>query len=553
MSGSGAGGTGGGAEPASHARPAGGAPRRVGTLESLSFVVTSRRTAAVTLQSFFSGLPLGLIWIAVPAWMARVGIDIRTIGILTLAQSPWTFKFLWSPLMDRYAPPILGRKRGWALVGQAGLLLTTAALALAAADPRSGLALGGASFEWVWVAGALCLAIAFASTVQDIAIDAYAVEVLRPEEHGIAVGARTALYRLGMTLAGAVAITVAAFISWQTTLLILAGLYLAAMAVTALSPEPEEAAARPPRTLRAAVWEPLVGLLAQRRALELAAFVLLYKFGDNLSYALVRPFLVQQGYDDVDVGVATGTIGVVGNVAGAFLGGILTTRLGLGNALWLFGFLQAASNLGYVWIAGLGVSRPAMYLAMAVETGTTGLGTGAFGVLLLRLTQKRFSATQYALLSSVFALGRVATGPMAGILVDALGWRSFFVLSIAAAAPGLIFLQRFVPLGSAEPVIAPEAVAPDRPISRAGLAARGAAGAAAGLLAAALIAGSLQAVKAYRSAPEAGFRLAEAVSSLARPETAAAWTDAAGVVLVGVFTGLATAAYVAARRGVERR
>ena len=530
----------------------GAAPRRLTTIQSLALMFTSPRTAAVTIQSFFSGLPLGLIWIAVPAWMARSGIDIRTIGILTLAQSPWTFKFLWSPLMDRYSPPVLGRKRGWALAGQIGLLVTTLGLAWVAIDPPQQIYhLGSTSLEWVWVVGALCLAIAFASTVQDIAVDAYAVEVLRPEEQGVAVGARTALYRAGMTLAGAFGITLAAYISWPVTLVILAALYLIAALVMFFSPEPESIQAAP-TSLRAAVWEPLVGLLAKHRALEIAAFVLLYKFGDNLSYALVRPFLVQQGYGDFDVGVATGTIGILGNVAGAFVGGVLTTRLGLGHALWIFGFLQAASNLGYVWIAGLGVDRPAMYLAMAIETLTTGLGTGAFGVLLLRLTQKRFSATQYALLSSIFALGRVATGPLAGFLVDAIGWRSFFVLTIAAAAPGLVILQRFVPLGSAEPVIAEEPPSPKPPVGRGALFARGIAGTLAGLLIAVLVDGSLQALKAHRADPSGGFPLAGAMASLARPGTIAEWSETAGVVLFGIFVGMGSAALTAARRGVAR-
>ncbi len=527
-------------------------PRRISTFESLALVFTSPRTASVALQSFFSGLPLGLIWIAVPAWMARVGIDIKTIGILTLAQSPWTFKFVWSPLMDRYSPPLVARKRGWALVGQSGLLLTTLTLAWAASrSMEETWALGSVRLEWVWVIGALTLAIAFASTVQDIAIDAYAVEVLKPEEHGIAVGARTALYRGGMMLAGAASITIAAAVSWPLTLAGLAALYLLAMLVTALSPEPETTAASP-RSLREAVWEPLVGLLAQHRAIEIAGFLFLFKFGDNVAQALLRPFLVQTGYDDFDVGIATGTIGMVGTLTGAIIGGVLTTRIGLGHSLWLSGLLQSLSNLGYVWIASIGPDRPAMYLAIAVETFTQGLGTGALGVLLLRLTQKRFSATQYALLSSVFALGRVLTGPMAGFLVDAMGWRPFFVLTIAAAAPGLACLQRFVPLGSREPVIAPEAPSRKPPVGRAALVGRGLAGAVIGLLAASLISATLQAFKAYHAAPAAGFPLGDEMAALVRPESVAAWLETIGVALFGIFVGLAAAALTAARRGVAR-
>src|SRR5258706_15190134 len=166
-----------------------GRPARLSTLQSLALVFTSRRTACVAIQSFFSGMPLGLIWVAMPAWMARSGVNIKTIGLLTLAQTPWTFKFLWSPLMDRYTPPFFGRKRGWAVIAQGGLLVTTLGLAWGAAHPAGRVDLMGASLEGGWGIGSLALSVAFASTVQDIAVDPYAAEVLRPEEHGIPAGA----------------------------------------------------------------------------------------------------------------------------------------------------------------------------------------------------------------------------------------------------------------------------------------------------------------------------------------------------------------------------
>jgi PAT family beta-lactamase induction signal transducer AmpG len=545
------------------------AERRLSMLESLLLVFRSRRTAAVTLQMFFSGMPLGLVWIAIPAWMARVGIDIRAIGLITLTQAPWTFKFLWAPLMDRYSPPFLGRKRGWMVVAQIALLVVMLALAGVAMDPRaqpqntpgengviseteSSGAPEAPSLEWIWVVGALTLAVAFASTVQDIAIDAYAVEVLRKEEHGVAVGARTALYRAGMMVAGAAAITVAASISWPVTLAGLGLLYILGMIVSAWSPEVEKPPPAP-SNLRAAVWEPLVGLASRNRAVEIVAFLFLYKFGDNVAQALLRPFLVQMGYGDFDVGIASGTIGMFGMIGGTFLGGIITSRIGLGHALWIFGFLQAVSNLGYIWIASVEPTSPIMYAAMGFETLTQGTGTGAFFVLLLRLTQKQFSATQYALLSSIFALGRVVTGPIAGFMVDAMGWRPFFVLTIVGSVPGLVFLHRFVPFGSREPRIAPEKLVGGTPVGRAALVSRGLAGAVTGLLIAALVSASLQAIKAYRVDPEGGFPLGSMMAALTRPETVAAWAETFGVVLFGLFVGLGTAAMIAARRGVGSR
>lgn len=525
-------------------------PARLSTLQSLALVFKSRRTAAVTLQMFFSGMPLGLVWIAIPAWLARLGVDLRAIGIITLTQAPWTFKFLWSPLMDRYSPPFLGRKRGWMVVAQIGLILPILAMAAISIQPGTPAAEGGVSLEWVWVIGALTLAVAFASTVQDIAIDAYAVEILRKEEHGFAVGARTALYRVGMYLAGAIAISAAAEISWGVTLAGLALLYVLGIGVSAWSPEVRKAPP-PPRTLRDAVWKPLVSLLGRTRALEIIAFLFLYKFGDNVAQALLRPFLVQMGYNDFDVGIATGTIGLFGMIGGTFVGGLVTNRIGLGRALWLFGFLQAVSNLGYIWIASVEPTRPVMYAAIGFETLTQGTGTGAFFVLLLRLTEKRFSATQYALLSSIFALGRVVTGPMAGFLVDAMGWRIFFVLTIVGSVPGLLFLQRFVPFGAAEPVIAPERPSLKPPPGMAGYAWRAAAGVAAGLVVAAASSAGLSAIKVYRADPAGGFPMGEMLASLLRPDTLSGWLASGGVVLFAVFSGLAAAALTYARREIS--
>ncbi len=520
---------------------------RLTTLQSLALVFRSRRTAAVALQMFFSGMPLGLVWIAIPAWLARLGVDLRAIGLITLTQAPWTFKFLWAPLMDRYSPPFLGRKRGWMVIGQAALLALLLIMAGVAIQPDTPEAAGGVSLDWVWVVGALTLAVALASTVQDIAIDAYAVEILRKEEHGIAVGARTALYRVGMYLAGAVAISLAAETSWALTLSGLGLLYLVGIAFSVWSPDVEMAPPAP-RSLRDAVWDPLVSLLGRSHALEIIAFLFLYKFGDNVAQALLRPFLVQMNYSDFDVGIATGTIGLFGMIGGTFIGGLITTRIGLGHSLWIFGVLQAVSNVGYIWIASIEPSRPVMYAAMGFETLTQGTGTGAFFVLLLRLTDKRFSATQYALLSSIFALGRVVTGPMAGFLVDAMGWRIFFVLTIIGSVPGLAFLHRFVPLGSREPVIAPEAPSEKAPLGNGALASRGAAGFAGGLVVAALVSASLSAVKAWRAAPEAGFPIVSMLQALARPGSLADWITTAGVALFAVVTGLATAALLYARR-----
>lgn len=510
------------------------------TRESLRRAFTSWRTGAVTLLSFSSGLPLGLVIYTVPYWMQQEGIDIKTIGLVTAAQIPYAFKFLWSPLMDRYAPP-WGRKRAWIGVGQAMLVVAIGAFALSTGGPTAGLI------------AALTLVVSFASATQDIAVDAYAVEVLRPEERGLAVGARNALARAGMFM-GRLLNTAGPKLGWAPSFAAVAAVFVPLAAITWKAPEPD-APPPPPRSLREAVWEPFVGFFRHERALEIAAFLFLYKFADNLAGALVSPFLGQLGYDPYDIGVAQGTIGLFASIGGTFLGGILSQPLGLGRALWLFGVLQAVSNLGYVAIAEVGVDRAIMYGAIAIEAGTTGMGTGAFGVLLLRLTQRRFSATQYALFSSIFALGRTFAGPPAGALVDAIGWRDFFLLTIPVAIPGLLLLGRFVPARSRD---IPEAVehegpppAYGTPVSRRRLAAHGAAGALCGTLVAWAFSVLLLALKATRGG-KAPFDLGAAAEGLFHPVRAVDWVDVVGGPVAGLVIGFAVAAYVAARRGVGR-
>ncbi len=510
---------------------------RRGGLASLVQAMRSWRTAAVALQSFSSGLPLGLVWIAIPDWMRQIGLDIRIVGLITLAQAPWTFKVLWAPLMDRYPLPWLGRRRGWAAAAQVALFAFTLMLAGVGGHP-----------DTPWVVAALALAIAFASATQDIAVDAYAVDVLRKDEQGVAVGARIALYRAAMFIAGGLSITVAGATSWPFVNVALALLYLPMLLVTRASPEPDHVATPPP-SLRDAVWLPFLGFLARHRALEILAFVVLYKFADNLAGALTRPFLVDMGYSDFDRGVALASVGLAATLVGTFAGGFLTTVLGLGHSLWLFGALQIFSNVGYVLVADAPVNRPLMYGATGFESLTSGMGTGAFSVLLLRLTQKRFSATQYALFSSLLGLPRLLSGPLSGYMVDAVGWATFYWFTIASGLPGMVLLARFVPLGTREPAFAVEPPHHRSPLSTAALVARGIVG---GLLAmglAAMSSASLEALKTMRTTPAAGFDVRTPLASMLAPATPAAWIGIAGLVAIGLVAGLFVAAVGAARHG----
>ena len=517
-------------------KPAAARGQRPGPLRSLWLAMRSWRTGSVALLSFASGMPLGLVWIAIPDWLRTLGVDIRLVGLVTLVQAPWTFKFLWSPLMDRYAPPFWGRRRGWIAIAQVALLIATLALAGVAPEPES-----------FWVVMSLSLAIAFASASQDIAYDAYTVDVLRKHEQGVAAGAKIAVYRGAMFVAGGVAITFTGLYSWKWTAIGLAALYLPMLVITWKAPEPE-VEVDSPKTMKEAVWHPFLGFLARHRSLEILAFVFLYKFADNLAQALLRPFLVDMGYTSLDRGVALTTVAMVAIVAGAFIGGALTTVMGLGHALWVFGFLQIFSNVGYILVAESAVNRPLMYGAMGFESFTQGLGTGAFMTLLLRMTQKRFSATQYALFSSLFGIPRLFGGPISGFMVYGMGWTDFFWATLAAGIPGLVLLHRFSPLGTREPRFTVRETVHQEPLGTRGLAWRGVLGGLGGLAVGTATVLGLQALSAYGD-PEAPFLLRGALYDLVVPSQITGWLTTVGLLAFAVISGLFTAAVAAARHG----
>lgn len=507
---------------------------KLSTWQSLKAMATSRRLLSVALLSFSSGLPLGIVWFTVPAWLTQSGVDIRVVGLVTLAQAPWSFKSLWSPLMERYVPPFLGRRRGWIAISLVVLFFLGLLLAVAAQRP-----------DRLALIGLIVLAIAFASATHDIAYDAYTVDVLEKEEHGIAVGARQAVYRAAMLFSGGVAITMAKWFSWPTVFAFFALWYLPFLWVAWRAPEPDVMVGPPP-TLRQAVWEPFLGFMRQHRAIEILAFVVLYKLSDNLTQALTRPFLIQAGYGPVDVGVATATIGQTAAVVGGFVGGYLTGSMGLGRALWVFGFLQIVSNVGYAMVASTGVNRPLMYAAQAFELGCSGLGSGAFGVLLLRLTQKRFSATQYALLSSLFTIPRVLAGPPAGLMADAIGWRDFFLSTLVFGLPGLYMLSRFVPWNVRDPTFTVATPSVHGPISRARLVGRatliGCATLALGIVTMAV----LDAIRGLRAGK--GFDLVARVTAVIAPTGVGGWLTLAGLGVLAGGAALTAAAAIYARR-----
>jgi PAT family beta-lactamase induction signal transducer AmpG len=499
------------------------------------------------------------VWIALPAFLTYRGVDIKTVGLFSLAQAPWSFKFLWSPLMDRFGPRIgrLGRRRSWIVLCQLFLMLAILGLA------------GVAQTADVGAVAVLAFLIAFGSASQDIVIDAYAVEVLERSEQGLAVGARNALARSAVLVAGALTITLGQRLGWPPVFCGLALLFAPLVLVVLWSPEPAVVAA-PPRSLRQAVLDPLIELFRRSGAIPILGFLVLYKFGENLATALVRPFLIQKCYAPEDVGVGTATVGLIALIVGAFLGGLATDRIGLTRSLWLFGAIQSVGFLGYVAIDQMtpgspcaggvvgAIVQPAahrlvMLAAIGVENLCQGMATGAFGVMLLRMTQKQFSATQYALFSSIFAVGRIVTGPIAGFTADAVGWTPFYLLATAASIPGLILLQRFAPLGGREPELEALGRAPANPVTRARLLATSLAVAVAGFGASLGVSALLTALKAFRLHPADGVDFAGALGRTLAPAAPSDWVRLASLAVIGLVLGALAAAFMLARHGLQSK
>jgi PAT family beta-lactamase induction signal transducer AmpG len=380
---------------------------------------------------FASGLPLALTSGTLQAWLTTTGLDIRTIGVLSLVGLPYTVKFLWAPLMDRYALPWLGRRRGWMLVTQIGLL---AAIALMPAVSTGG---------WVGALALCALVVAFLSASQDIAFDAYRADVLKPAERGMGAGLSILGYRLAMLVSGAMALILADAFGWEWTYLGMAGLMAVGLIATVSCKEPPPPEASPGGGGSNIVVAPLRTFLARKDAVSMLFLVVLYKLGDAFAGALTTAFLIRGvGFSLTDVGVVNKGLGLAALLVGALWGGALLARIGLYRALLGFGVLQAVTNLGFAWLALLGHDYAAMATVVALENLSGGMGTAAFVALLMALCDRRYTATQYALLSALASIGRVVASPASGFAVEALGWAAFFVLTFLSALPGLWLMMR---------------------------------------------------------------------------------------------------------------
>ncbi len=404
-----------------------------------SAVFRDRDLAVILLLGFSSGLPLALTAGTLQAWLTVENVDLATIGVLTLVGVPYTWKFLWAPLLDRYVPPFLGRRRGWMLLTQLALAAGIAGMALC--SPRTDIAL---------LAG-LALLVAFASASQDIVVDAYRTDIARREARGMAAALNVLGYRVAMLVSGALALVLAAGsgalggVGWRTTYLLMAALMAVGAVATLWGREPA-VASPPPRTLEEAVWAPLREFFSRPGAWALLALIVLYKLGDAFAVSLSTAFLIRgAGFSPDDVGYVNKAMGLAATIAGVLFGGGLMVRLGLYRALMAFGVLQAVSNLAYMALALAGKSYPLLVLTVGFDNLAGGMGTAAFVALLMALCDHRFTATQYALLSALAAFGRVYVGPAAGYATDphylGLAWPAFFLGTFLVALPGLALLR----------------------------------------------------------------------------------------------------------------
>ena len=373
---------------------------------------------------FASGLPLALTAGTLQAWLTVAGLDLKTIGIFTLVGLPYTLKFLWAPLMDRLVPPWLGRRRGWMLVMQLCVALGLVAMAVTGPGQRPE------------ILGVLALVVAFLSASLDIVFDAYRTDLLLRPERGFGAAVWVNGYRCALLFASAGALLLADHIGWQNTYLLLAAVMAAGIMTILVSPEPSEPSATP-ASLAEAVGGPLKEFFGRPGVVGLLALIVLYKVGDAVAASLQTAFLIGgMGFSVSDVGYVKG-LGLGATLIGALVGGVAMAKLGMVRSLLLFGFLQAFSNLGFMWLAWMGMSYVALTTSILVENVTGGMGTAAFVALIMSLCDHRYTATQFALLSSLEALGRVFSGRPSAELVEMVGWAQFFFWSFLIALPGI--------------------------------------------------------------------------------------------------------------------
>ena len=397
--------------------------------------IFNRRMLICIFTGFSSGLPLFILYQLVPGWLRSEGVSLTEIGLFSLIGIPYVWKFIWSPFMDRYSLPLLGRRRSWMLFTQVLLLISIACFGFV--DPVID----------IWSVAYLAAAVAFFSASQDIVLDAYRRELLPDNELGLGNSIHVQAYRLSGLVPGSLAFILADHISWQSVFLIVAVFMFVGIFLTLSIKEINQEIAAP-KTLREAVVLPFKDFINRKGlkpALEILVFLFLYKLGDSMATALQTPFFIDLGFSKTEIGVVAKTASLIAMTIGLAVGGIVMIKLSINRALWLFGFVQIISILGFAALAEIGHNSYALAMAMGFEYLGVGLGTAAFTAFIAKTTNPAFAATQFALFTALTALPRTFANATTGVIVEQIGWTNFYFICTLIAVPGMLMLLRIAP------------------------------------------------------------------------------------------------------------
>ena len=383
-------------------------------------------------MGFASGLPLLLTIGLLQAWMIEEKVDLSVIGIFALVGLPYTLKFIWAPLFDRFTLSFLGRRRGWLLVAQVALIFSIVGLGFS--DPSKNL----------WIVAFAAFLVTFFSASQDIVIDAYRREDLTDAELGLGSALYVNGYRVGMLLASGGGLVLADHIPFSMVYLVMAACMLPTVVTTLLAREPA-VMTDTPKTLKDAVIGPLKEYFSRSGAVWVLAFILLYKIGDSMASFISTPFYLDIGFSKTEIGLVVKVFGLGALMAGTLIGGVLMIRLGINRSLWVFGVLQAISTAGFAVLAHIGYSIPMLAAVISFENLSGGMGTAAYMAFMASITNKKFTATQYALLTSLMGVPRVIGSSGTGVLAKYMGWEGFFIFCVLIAIPGMLILLKFAP------------------------------------------------------------------------------------------------------------
>jgi PAT family beta-lactamase induction signal transducer AmpG len=400
--------------------------------------IFNRRMLICIFVGFSSGLPLYIVLQMMPAWLRTEGVGLKEIGFFTLAQFPYTWKFLWAPLLDRYQLPFLGRRRGWMLVTQIGLLLSVASVGWF--SPSSQLA----------TISMLAVIVAAFSATQDIVLDAYRRELLPDNELGLGNSIHVQAYRISGLVPAAFAFILADHLPWSWVFVIVAGFMLIGIGLT-LAIKELPIKGEPPKTLKQAVIEPFKDFFSRNSisgAITVLAFMVMYKFGDNMATALSTPFYIDLGFTLTEIGVIAKNAALWPAIIGGMMGGVLMLRIGINKGLWVFGFVQVVTILGFAALAEVGANKWMLALVVSMEYLGVGLGTAAFTAFIARTANPLFAATQLALFTALASLPRTVVNAFTGIMVEHLGWFDFYLLCALTAIPGMLLLFKVAPWGA---------------------------------------------------------------------------------------------------------